>query len=408
MKSSLDNFAKLLVKKGDSDERLEEIRKLEQRMNELLKPLANCALEIRPTIPSLDDVFGSVDMYADDGLSTSIAAKGHGLQRYVILTILRAYVEFRREGTDDRPKGRTMLLLIEEPELYLHPHAQRALMQVLRTIATAQDQVLYSTHSNLFLDMKHFDEICLVRRRQHGKGFATEVTQLSMNATIDDLEARHSHTNPTPQSMRERYSHAYNPIRNEGFFADKVVVVEGQSEEYSLPIYADALGFNFDRDNISVVSAGGKGIIDRLYRVFNEFGIPCYLIFDGDKDHHESDVKNQTRLLMQLMGREDAVPEHTIIDGKFTVFANKWEDELANSVADYSSLVQKARQELGIDANSGKPLISRYIARALVARGQEEGAPNKYVPAFIGQACEKIGQLQWTGTVLHSTHTNAI
>jgi predicted ATP-dependent endonuclease of OLD family len=400
LEGSLENFRKLLVKREDSDERFDEIKKLEQRMNELLKPLTNCALEIRPTIPSLDEVFGAVDMFANDGLNTPIAAKGHGLQRYVIFTILRAYVEFRREGAAGRPKDRTMLLLIEEPELYLHPQAQRALIQLLRVIASTKDQVMYSTHSSLFIDMKNFEEICLVKRNQLAMGFMTQVTALSAQAMVDDLKTRCPETNPTPQSIKERYSHVYNPSRNEGFFADKIVIVEGQTEEYALPLYADALGFDFDRDNVSVVGAGGKGIIDRLYRIFNEFRIPCYIVFDGDRNNHDPDVKKQTRFLMRLMKQQDTVPDRTIFHTQFTVFANRWEDEIAACVPNYGELVRKAREELGLEENSGKPLISRYIALDLVAKGVEEGDPAKYVPPFIMKICDRIRQLQWSGTIL--------
>jgi hypothetical protein len=101
------------------------------------------------------------------------------------------------------------------------------------------------------------------------------------------------------------------------------------------------------------------------------------------------------------MEQEDAVPERTIIEDRFAVFANKWEDELASSVTDYPALVAEAHQELGM--NAGKPLISRHVARALVANGQAENDPSKYVPQFVREISERIKQLQWAGTVLHST-----
>src|SRR5512146_376523 len=41
---------------------------------------------------------------------------------------------------------RHFVLLIEEPELYLSPHAQRHLYGLLRALAQAGNQILYSTH----------------------------------------------------------------------------------------------------------------------------------------------------------------------------------------------------------------------------------------------------------------------
>ncbi len=54
-------------------------------------------------------------------------------------------------------------------------------------------------------------------------------------------------------SMREFYSHAYHPNRSEGFFAEKVILVEGATEQYSIPIYATAMGLNFKKKIISLL-----------------------------------------------------------------------------------------------------------------------------------------------------------
>ena len=103
-----------------------------------------------------------------------------------------------------------------------------------------------------------------------------------MEAMIDDLKARRG-VKATSDSMRQLYSHAYHPNRSEGFFAKSIILVEGATEQYSLPIYAEAVGHPFDSLNISVVDSGGKGTMDRLYRIFNELGIPCFMLFDYDK-----------------------------------------------------------------------------------------------------------------------------
>jgi predicted ATP-dependent endonuclease of OLD family len=121
--------------------------------------------------------------------------------------------------------------------------------------------------------------------------------QLPMPKMIQDLETRFLKTkgSVTPESMRVLYSHAYNPRRNEGFFASKIVLVEGPTEEYSLPIYADALSnCAFDPQGVSVVECGGKGAMDRLFRIFNELRIPCFMLFDYDKDASNEDTINKS------------------------------------------------------------------------------------------------------------------
>src|SRR5437867_1064021 len=58
---------------------------------------------------------------------------------------------------------RRFVLLIEEPELYLSPHAQRHLYSILRALAQQGNQILYSTHAPVFLSVARLDELALVR-----------------------------------------------------------------------------------------------------------------------------------------------------------------------------------------------------------------------------------------------------
>ena len=58
---------------------------------------------------------------------------------------------------------RHFVLLIEEPELYLSPHAQRHLYGLLRALAQAGNQILYSTHAPVFLSVDKLEELALVR-----------------------------------------------------------------------------------------------------------------------------------------------------------------------------------------------------------------------------------------------------
>ena len=56
------------------------------------------------------------------------------------------------------------VILIEEPELYLSPPSQRHLhTQLHRLAARGRNQVLYSTHSPVFLGVDRLDQLVLVR-----------------------------------------------------------------------------------------------------------------------------------------------------------------------------------------------------------------------------------------------------
>lgn len=57
-----------------------------------------------------------------------------------------------------------LVLLIEDPELYLRPQTQRYLYRLLREFSLNGNQVIYSTHSPAFLNVARLDELGFVTR----------------------------------------------------------------------------------------------------------------------------------------------------------------------------------------------------------------------------------------------------
>jgi ABC-type cobalamin/Fe3+-siderophores transport system ATPase subunit len=386
--------------------RLAQIEEIERTVNRILNEQMTCQLELEVAAPGLEDIFsGGTRIYVDDGFRTSLDLKGHGLQRSVIFAILRTYMEMQKliRQDENRPP-RPCVFGIEEPEIYLHPQVQRATLDLLRQIARGGDQVVYSTHSPFLVDVACFDEVCLVRREQQNGRLRSKVTQLLVERLIADLKARWAGATPTPESIRERYSHVYDAARNEGFFAKKVIIGEGDTEQYALPIYAAAVGVDLDKENISVIDAGGKGNIDRLFRIYNEFGIPCYLIFDYDEAKHdqEPELKRQAEELLRLLGDSPEEALRQPVADRYCMFRQDFETALKVEVPDYDQLDQEAAQELGLRKDTGKPLRARFIAKRLAARGVNEGDPSKYVPPTIRAIVEAVKGLEWNGSILVS------
>lgn len=394
-KEKLSNILKTVEKqlnRSDVDSsRLEEIASIEKKLNDYISKIIEIDLELEMSVPTIRDIFSKVKILGDDGFKTSIESKGHGLQRLMIFTILRVYAEFAHEQkAENRAEERSTIFLIEEPEIYLHPQMQRTFMNVFRDISSERDQVLYSTHSSVFIDISHFDEICIMKRVKKEGIYESVATQLKMKTLIDDLKERKGKI-ATEIGLRELYFNAFDPLINEGFFGEKVVIVEGPSEFYSIPIYADAINFNFDKNNISIVHANGKGPMDRIVRIFDGFEIPTYSIFDGDKNHKKKDVKDKTLELLELHGKPVKKIEdlNTIIEETFTVFEYRYEKILEDEIDNYSDLIEEAVSNLG---RIGKPLKHRYIANILRKRVAESGNQD-IIPATIIEILKKIQSL---------------
>ena len=73
------------------------------------------------------------------GIESDILNCGTGYQSMIILSILEAYVELAQKKTE-------YILIIEEPEVYLHPALQRKMIDTLLMISE-NNQVIFSSHS---------------------------------------------------------------------------------------------------------------------------------------------------------------------------------------------------------------------------------------------------------------------
>jgi len=394
----LKQIEKRLNRSGEKN-RIAEIEELETRLNALMSEVMECDVELEIGMPQLREIIGAVKIYANDGIRTTIETKGHGMQRSMIFTILRAYAELMHtQKAGEKAGERTTIFAIEEPELYLHPQSQRTLASVFREIASGRNQIVYTTQSSLFVDIGHFDEICIMRREKKGNGYQSYPSQLSMSAMIEDLKVRKG-VEGTEEGMRGQYSHAFNPIINEGFFADKVVIVEGPSEQYALPIYADCLGYDLNRRNVSVVHSDGKGQMDRLLRVFNGFNIPTYLVFDGDKKSEDKTVTDKTLELLGLLGeRVEKIEDiKTKVSDRYAILEYTFEELLKNELADYEELCQRAVEALG---PSGKPLKHRFVAEEIRKRVIEGKSVEEVLPKTIIEIVKNIKASSYSGCVL--------
>jgi energy-coupling factor transporter ATP-binding protein EcfA2 len=170
-----------------------------------------------------------------------------------------------------RTGERGSLVLIEEPELDLNPQTQRYLYRVMRGFSAA-NQVIYSTRSPSFVDAVHHAEI--VRLDISGAGMAVRRAPQEL---MSDEE-------------RLRLAAEFNHERGEMFFANAVVLVEGQTEAQSLPIIFRSLGQDPDELGIAITEVGGKGNLVLAAKVLAELNIPHMLVYDSDRGHPAAEM----------------------------------------------------------------------------------------------------------------------
>ena len=105
------------------------------------------SVDFRVDVPDFDEFLKSYTTTLDDGVLTDAVSKGDGMQRALMLAIIKAHADMRR----DESLGRAFIFFIDEAELHLHPSAQRQLKSALLSLAKGVDQVFITSHSSVFL-----------------------------------------------------------------------------------------------------------------------------------------------------------------------------------------------------------------------------------------------------------------
>ncbi|WP_447974612.1 ATP-dependent nuclease [Nitrospira sp. Kam-Ns4a] len=236
------------------------------------------SIQVRP--PQIEKILElGTELHLDDGLRTLAERKGHGLQRAVIFALLRAWAKVLRltvataaEAAETaRKASESSYFAIEEPELFLHPHAQRQLAAALVDLSSAAEhQVFVCTHSTHFVDLDRYR--CIAICRKPGASAGTEIRQCKQDLFEgQDAEDR---------KRRLHMAMWINPDRGELFFAKKVILVEGETEKVILPYLAKQLGC-LDSD-VSVIDCGSKYNLRLYIAILNAFHIPYCVVHDED------------------------------------------------------------------------------------------------------------------------------
>jgi len=193
----------------------------------------NTSIQFKVEIPEFNDLLKNFSTEVNDGVPTPIEYKGDGMQRALMLSIIQAYADFRKE----RNISRKFIFLIDEAELHLHPSAQRALKTALFDIANGGEQVFVNTHSSVLItDDQKGQKIFKVEKDSRG------ITRVSdINNDIDKMDIIFELLGGSPADL---------------LLPKNFIIVEGQSEYYFLKQIIKRFYYD-EYKNIKIIFARG-------------------------------------------------------------------------------------------------------------------------------------------------------
>jgi len=393
--------------------KLQELQTLEQSLSNTLKTyVPDSGVEI--TWSAGETIFipmpqANIKLIEDDYLS-SVERTGHGLQRAFILTMLQhlAVAQSPSSQTDEEPNGNdetphelelkipNLIIAIEEPELYQHPNRQRHLSKIFLRLTSGEikgvaacTQVIYSTHSPLFVDIKRFNTVRRLRKIliESNKPKQTKVYYTTFDnvaKTIWEADGAQGEIY-TGATLEPRLQSLMTPWMNEGFFADLAVLVEGPEDRAAILGIATALGHDFESIGISVIPCMGKRNLDRPIAIFTGLQIPVYAIWDSDYGKPGAKAEDNHRLLQLFKQTIEDWPE--TVTEHFACFNRTLTTKLTEEISEEicNCAVEECCKRLCLDKKyaNKNPLVIREIIELAKKKQKSSETLEKIISQII-------------------------
>lgn len=279
------------------------------------------------------------------GIENDILNCGTGYQSMVILSMLEAYVDISNNKSQ-------YILLIEEPEVYLHPNLQRKMIDTLISISD-NNQVIFTSHSPITLSKLSKQQIKLVKK-ENGVAFVEDVVP---KVVIDELG-----------------------IKADDVFANKCIIfVEGKDDKNIFEILINKIEDGLT-DKINIIDVGSckqlKFYANAEVLINNRFNIPTLIIRDTDtknfsvrKDELIAEIISNRRNELDDDVREKIIQSIRIID-KYSLEGFFIDEKLLSMINAPSIEIEKAIKcyecqynyytELAYNGKIAEKIISSY------------------------------------------------
>lgn len=324
-------------------------KSLELRLKEWSHPGARVELkwhyDMKKSI-SIADPAARVKIGEGDFLG-DLVRLGHGIQRSFLVAILQELV------ITDVEHQPTLILAVEEPELYQHPPQARHLSSVLEALSKQNSQVILTTHSPYFISGRGFESIRMTRKSLiQGK---TKVSQYTHSELSKKLAEALGESQRNPTATMAAIEQIMQPSKNELFFSRVPILVEGTEDVALLATYLRLIKKwnEFRRHGCHFVICEGKSQMSRPLAIALGLSIPFYAIFDGDSDKCEkADIKKQHErdngCLIKLCGKDvNPIPTENYWSDNFIIWKTNFLNEVINDFK--SDIWEGAESEMRIN-----------------------------------------------------------
>jgi putative ATP-dependent endonuclease of the OLD family len=231
-----------------------------------------CGIAIEPSLQEILEILKpKYDIKVFSNIRTGAARQGTGLIRTCAFAMLRYHAKLKlSKDLQTRP----VLVAFEEPELFLHPSAANLLRDTIYSLG-ASDQIVCTTHSPWMIDLSQ-DPQSITRMRLR-ENEVSEAINYGVSSALGKL--------PLDDRNRVKMIQMFDDELSRVFFAERVVIVEGDSEILAIKQTLRVLPEEMQKlvsSRFQVVKARGKASIISLVKYLRELQIDVRVMHDGD------------------------------------------------------------------------------------------------------------------------------
>lgn len=230
------------------------------KVSERLSVLFNRNIFIRWDAGQMKVFFGKTDSEQE----YSVAAEASGLVN--VISILAALFDESVE-----------VLLIDEPEVSLHPQLQSYLLREMKNVVKKYNKtIIISTHSAEMIELNEASDLCnyiFFRKNTLPKQISPDTSELN-SVKLKEFLLRMS------------------LIYNEGFFAKKVLLIEGSSDMILCRYLCNRLDLNLDVAGSQIIPVEGKGQFPIITKLFRLIGKEVCVLTDLDGFTDDNSIIN--------------------------------------------------------------------------------------------------------------------
>ena len=171
-----------------------------------------------------------------------------------------------------------VLIGLDEPEIHLHPYAQRSLVKYLSRVVNNDDADFTSLLVDMFGINRLLGQIIVI---SHSPNIlSNDYKQFLRFYKKGNLLVVKSGSEVNLKAAAEKQLFKNLPYVKEALFSKVVVLVEGDTELGALPVFSNRMNIDLDEFGISIVQAGGAKSIPSLMTLLDKFGIKNIALMD--------------------------------------------------------------------------------------------------------------------------------